>query len=82
EHGFVNAGDYLISPDGRARARVRADGSIVFRDAAGSIHRVGAIAAGAPACNGWTFWTLERDGVPIDLFRREIRKRMGAATGL
>ncbi|NWG52484.1 MAG: site-specific DNA-methyltransferase [Hydrogenophilaceae bacterium] len=80
EHGFVNAGDYLVSPDGRARARVRADGSIAYRDAAGSIHRIGALAAGAPACNGWTFWTLERDGVPIDLFRREIRRRMGAAS--
>ncbi|MBI1187973.1 MAG: site-specific DNA-methyltransferase [Alphaproteobacteria bacterium] len=79
EHGFVSAGDYLVSPDGRARARVRADGSLALRDVTGSIHRIGALAAGAPACNGWTFWTLERDGVPIDLFRREIRKRMGAA---
>ena len=78
EQGFVNAGDYLVSPDGRARARVRADGSIAYREATGSIHRVGAIAANAPACNGWTFWTLERDGTSIDLFRREIRRRMGA----
>ena len=44
----------------------------------GSIHRIGAIAADAPACNGWTFWSLEtkQGPKPIDLFRREIRRQM------
>lgn len=77
EHGFVNAGDILVSPDGRHRARVRADGSLAFREYVGSIHRVGAFVTNAPACNGWTFWSLERENKSIDLFRREIRRQMG-----
>ena len=28
----------------------------------GSIHKVGAALQGAPSCNGWTFWHVERDG--------------------
>jgi modification methylase len=76
ERGFVNAGDILVSPDGRWRARVRADGSLAFKEFTGSIHRVGAFVTKTPACNGWTFWTLERDGRSIDLFRREIRRQM------
>jgi modification methylase len=76
ERGYVNAGDILVSPDGRWRARVRADGSLAFKEFTGSIHRVGAFVTKAPACNGWTFWTLERDGKSIDLFRREIRRQM------
>ena len=77
EAGFVRPGDILVSPNGK-RARVRADGSLVLGEATGSIHRVGALAANAPACNGWTFWSLEtRKGPhPIDLFRREIRRQM------
>ncbi|MGE0830161.1 MAG: site-specific DNA-methyltransferase [Hyphomonadaceae bacterium] len=79
EAGFINPGDVLVSPDGRHRARVRADGSLVSGEFSGSIHRVGAYVTGAPACNGWTFWhreTRERGREPIDLFRREVRRQM------
>jgi modification methylase len=79
EAGFVRPGDTLVSPDGRHRARVRADGSLAYKEFTGSIHRVGAYAANAPACNGWTFWhleTLDRGPMSIDLFRREIRRQM------
>lgn len=77
EAGFIHPGAWLVAPNGK-RARVRADGSLALGEATGSIHRIGAIAAEAPACNGWTFWSLEtREGPkPIDLFRREIRRRM------
>ena len=39
----------------------------------GSIHKVGAEVQNAPACNGWTFWHIEREGelVPIDALRKE-----------
>ena len=30
--------------------------------AIGSIHKIGALAQGLPACNGWTFWHVERAG--------------------
>jgi modification methylase len=34
-----------------------------------------------PACNGWTFWHVERKGAPLllDVLRAEIRTRMAAA---
>jgi modification methylase len=45
----------------------------------GSIHRIGAAAQGAAACNGWTYWHFEAAGKlkPIDLLRIEARKRLG-----
>ncbi len=76
EAGFLHPGDILVSPDGRHKARVRADGSLKIGDATGSIHRMGAHAANAPACNGWTFWHTLKTNQPIDHFRREIRRRM------
>ncbi len=41
----------------------------------GSIHKVGALVQGLPACNGWTFWHAERGGklVCIDDFRTKMR---------
>ncbi len=78
EAGFLRPGDILHSPDGRAQARVRADGSLAFDGQTGSIHRIGAVAAKAPACNGWTYWHCQ-NGQPIDHFRREIRLKMALA---
>jgi modification methylase len=39
---------------------------------AGSIHRIGALAQGAPACNGWAFWHFEEEGAlaPLDTLRQ------------
>jgi modification methylase len=79
EHGYLRPGDLLVSPDGRARARVRPDGSLAADDGAtGSIHRIGAHVARAEGCNGWTFWHLETDGglKPIDHFRRDLRRQL------
>ncbi|MGQ0533837.1 MAG: DNA methyltransferase, partial [Caulobacteraceae bacterium] len=77
EAGFIHPGAWLVAANGK-RARVRADGSLALGDATGSIHRIGALAADAPACNGWTFWSIETKQGPksIDLFRREIRRQM------
>ncbi|MFO0203849.1 MAG: site-specific DNA-methyltransferase, partial [Alphaproteobacteria bacterium] len=58
EAGHIHPGDWLVAPNGK-RARVRVDGSLALGDVTGSIHRVGAVASDAPACNGWTFWSLE-----------------------
>ena len=79
EAGYIRPGDTLVSPDGRKRARVRADGALAMGETTGSIHRIGALAANSPACNGWTFWHLETvdQGLKsIDLFRREVRLQM------
>jgi modification methylase len=78
ERGLITPGAVLVDERRRWSARVRADGSLISDRAQGSIHRVGAEVQGAPACNGWTFWHLERKGdlVPIDVFRQQLRAEL------
>ncbi len=78
ERGMLTPGEELRSLNGRHRAKIRADGTLVAHDARGSIHQVGAALEGAPSCNGWTFWSFKRDGkqVPIDVLRQQIRAEM------
>jgi modification methylase len=81
ERGLIKPGEVLSDARRRWSARVRADGTVISADARGSIHSVGAEVQGAPACNGWTFWHIERKGqmVPIDILRQQIRAEMGSA---
>ena len=78
ERGLLRPGETLVSQNGRHRAKVRADGTLISTDTKGSIHQVGAALEGAPSCNGWTYWHIEREGtrVPIDVFRQQIRAQM------
>lgn len=78
ERGLLRAGEKLFDVRKRVSARVHADGSIVAGDIRGSIHQVGAGVQNAPACNGWTFWHIERRGkvVPIDKLRERVRAEM------
>lgn len=80
EQGILRAGDALYSQKGDVAARVRADGSIVYGDKVGSIHRMGAEAQSSTACNGWTYWHFKTDKglVPIDHLRHQIRLAMAA----
>ncbi|HEY7300339.1 MAG TPA: site-specific DNA-methyltransferase [Xanthobacteraceae bacterium] len=81
ERGLVPAGARLVDAGRRHAALVRPDGAIAFGATVGSIHRIGALAQGLEACNGWAFWHLEtpRGLVPIDALRAEIRAEMGVA---
>ena len=81
EAGLIAPGAILTDAKARHRATVRADGSLKAGDVTGSIHRVGAAVQGLDACNGWTFWHIERDGArePIDALRAVIRREMAAA---
>ncbi|MGX5735570.1 DNA methyltransferase [Bosea thiooxidans] len=81
EAGLVKAGETVQDEKRRYKAIVRADGTLVLGPAVGSIHKVGALAQGLPACNGWTFWHVERSGglTVIDALRGEIRAQMAAA---
>ncbi len=81
ERGMLRPGEVLTSYNGKRAAKVRADGTLVASDVAGSIHQVGAHLEGAPSCNGWTYWHFKRDGkqVPIDLLRQQIRAELGEA---
>ena len=82
EAGLVQPGAILVDERRRFTARVRADGTLALGDIIGSIHKIGALAQGLPACNGWTFWHLEdATGLqPIDAMRQTMRKAAAAAT--
>jgi len=75
ERGMIAPGADLFDARRRHKALVRADGAIALGGAVGSIHRIGALAQGLEACNGWTFWHVERKGALtlIDALRAQIR---------
>ncbi|MGE0501549.1 MAG: site-specific DNA-methyltransferase [Rhizobiaceae bacterium] len=81
DSGLMAPGAVLHDARRRWTATVRADGTLVAGDVAGSIHRVGAVMQGLDACNGWTFWHYERNGglTPIDELRRIARLGMERA---
>jgi modification methylase len=83
EAGLLRAGDRLYSPKGERVARVRADGSLVLGELAGSIHKLGALVQSAPACNGWTYWHFKSDRglTPIDVLRAKVRAGLEASAG-
>jgi modification methylase len=72
EIGMIQPGTVLTDSKRRWQARVRADASIEMDGESGSIHRIGALAQGAPACNGWAFWHYEEGGAlaPLDTLRQ------------
>ena len=78
DSGLVAPGEALFDARRRHAAMVRADGALTLGPATGSIHKIGALAQGLPACNGWTYWHVERGGSlqPIDDMRASIRATM------
>jgi len=78
ERGLLHPGTVLESPDGRWTAKVRADGTLIAAEHRGSIHQVGALVQGAPACNGWQFWCVRLEGkrVAIDVLRQKLRAEL------
>jgi modification methylase len=81
ERGLVTPGARLTDAKKRHKAIVRADGAISIDGNVGSIHRIGALAQGLEACNGWTFWHVEtpKGLKPIDSFRAQVRSEMSEA---
>jgi len=79
ERGLVTPGITLVDAKKRHQALVRADGALALGEAVGSIHRIGALAQGLEACNGWTFWHVETpQGLTvIDALRARVRAEMG-----
>ena len=78
ERGLVSPGASLVDAKRRHRALVRADGALTLGEAVGSIHRIGALAQGLEACNGWTYWHVETPGglTLIDVLRAQVRAEM------
>ena len=81
ESGRLLPGTELTDTKRRYRAVVRADGALSLGNIVGSIHKIGALAQGLPACNGWTFWHFEERGHlhPIDELRADFRASMREA---
>src|SRR3984893_1069446 len=78
ERGMIAPGADMLRAKRPPTALVRADGAVALGDAVGSIHRIGALAQGLEACNGWTFWHVERKGALtlIDALRAEFRAQI------
>ena len=78
ERGLVEPGARLVDAKKRHKALVRADGALSMDGTVGSIHRIGALAQGLEACNGWTFWHVEtQKGLTlIDELRAKVRAEM------
>ncbi len=80
EQGLLAPGAVLCDPARRHRVVVRADGTVALGAIVGSIHKIGALAQGLPACNGWTFWHHEAEGAlrPIDDLRTRVRNAIAS----
>lgn len=77
EHGLIKPGAKLFDSKRRYCATVKADGSVYLGSHHGSIHQMGAKAAGLSSCNGWTFWHFEgkkkEDLLPLDTLRQQLK---------
>ena len=71
DRGFIQPGTVLVHRKNGVQAVVNADGTITSGEFTGSIHFVGKMVMGAPACNGWDW--LEHDGRPLDEVRQASR---------
>ena len=80
ERGLIVPGARLCDAKRNIEALVRADGAVALGEKVGSIHRIGALAQGLEACNGWAFWHVKTSAglVSIDALRAEIRAQMRA----
>jgi len=78
ELGLLEVGDQLRHKKTGAVAIIQADGTLVSGEHRGSIHRVGALVQGHPACNGWDHWTYADPGTGrqelIDVLRGRVRE--------
>jgi modification methylase len=81
ERGMIKPGETVFDAKRKVSALVRAEGALQLGSAVGSIHRIGAVAQGAGACNGWAYWHVERNRklMLIDTLRAEVRADMAVA---
>jgi len=80
EAGLIAPGARLCDALRKIEALVRADGAIALGETVGSIHRIGALAQGLEACNGWAFWHVNtaKGLLSIDVLRAQIRAQIQA----
>lgn len=77
ENNLLQPGQLLYFNRTGSVAKILSDGSLLLGDLKGSIHSVGAKAAGLPACNGWEHWYYlnpQTDQLEvIDRLREQLR---------
>lgn len=61
ENNYIDTGAFLYSKDKKHKAKIRADGNILYKENIASIHKIGALIENAPSCNGWTYWFIQKD---------------------
>lgn len=78
ENGYINAGEFLYSENGRYKALVLANGTLSYENINGSIHKVSAYILNKISNNGWTFWYVKRDNklISINDLRQRLLKEM------
>ncbi|HCU34621.1 MAG TPA: modification methylase [Armatimonadetes bacterium] len=79
--GYIRPGATLRHVRAAVEATVHADGTISMNGHRGSIHRVGALATGSPACNGWTHWTCRCPLTGREALLDELRQAFRGARG-
>jgi modification methylase len=84
EAGLIKPGEVLFDSKRRHSVVVQADGTVALGAIVGSIHKLGALVQGLPACNGWTFWHRAEGKLleAIDEARIRYRAHSGRAEGL
>ena len=74
ELGLLKPGTSLFDAKKKINAKIMADGSIKYKEAEGSIHKVAAKIMGTDSYNGWTYWHYDLNGstVLIDSLRQKF----------
>ena len=74
ELGIIKPGTSLTDSKKKIHAKIMVDGSIKYKKAEGSIHKVAAKIMGTESYNGWTYWHYNIDGssVLIDRLRQRF----------
>lgn len=78
ENNLIKVGDILQDKKRKIKAKVRLDGSLLYKEKTASIHRMGAIMQEKQTCNGWTFWYIDKGNgfMAIDELRKAYRQKI------
>ena len=74
ELGILRPGTTLFDLKKKISAKIMVDGSIKYKEAEGSIHKIAAKIMGTESYNGWTYWHCDINGnsVVIDSLRQKF----------
>lgn len=65
EKGIVKVGEFLYTPNGKDKAQILTDASLIWNEQVGSIHKISASILNKPNNNGWRYWYVERENEKI-----------------